>query len=186
MTQLLAGIPGRGAWRLEGSTASVRSAAVKVGPSGCPAGTADAALLTAAPLPLCSDEVRLAPDWASSPKPLLPQKEVSTADDVNRSIPTDKWHSRGTTPHGVNRPSPQTQTNSDRYTNYHFNTTQMVRAPQAQFTPMRRGRLPYISCRHARVDGLERSSGRNASPSGITPSNILSPAPSQPVGRGPK
>ena len=33
------------------------------------------------------------------------------------------------------------------------------------------------SCRHARVDGLERLSGRNASPSGITPSNIMSPAP---------
>ena len=45
-------------------------------------------------------------------------------------------------------------------------------------TPMRRGRLPKSRCRHAtRVDGLERSSGRNASPSGITPSNISSPAP---------
>ncbi len=44
-------------------------------------------------------------------------------------------------------------------------------------TPMRRGRLPTCSCRHARVDGLERLSGRNASPSGITPSNIMSPAP---------
>jgi hypothetical protein len=31
--------------------------------------------------------------------------------------------------------------------------------------------------RHARVDGPERLSGRNASPSGITPSNIMSPAP---------
>ena len=45
-------------------------------------------------------------------------------------------------------------------------------------TPMRRGRLPKTRCRHAtRVDGLERSSGRNASPSGTTPSNISSPAP---------
>ena len=44
-------------------------------------------------------------------------------------------------------------------------------------TPMRRGRLPACSCRHARVDRLERLSGRNASPSGITPSNIMSPAP---------
>ena len=42
---------------------------------------------------------------------------------------------------------------------------------------MRRGRLPAVSCRHARVDGPERQSGRNASPSGITPSNIMSPAP---------
>jgi hypothetical protein len=42
---------------------------------------------------------------------------------------------------------------------------------------MRRGRLPASSCRHARVDGPERPSGRNASPSGITPSNIMSPAP---------
>jgi hypothetical protein len=47
-------------------------------------------------------------------------------------------------------------------------------------TPMRRGRLPACSCRHARVDGPERPSGRNASPSGITPSNIMSPARSQP------
>ena len=42
---------------------------------------------------------------------------------------------------------------------------------------MRRGRLPADSCRHARVDGPERPSGRNASPSGITPSNIMSPTP---------
>ena len=44
-------------------------------------------------------------------------------------------------------------------------------------TQMRRGRLPACPCRHARVDGPERPSGRNASPSGITPSNIMSPAP---------
>ena len=36
---------------------------------------------------------------------------------------------------------------------------------------------PGYRCRHARVDGPERTSGRNASPSGITPSNISSPAP---------
>ena len=41
---------------------------------------------------------------------------------------------------------------------------------------MRRGRLPHCCCRHVRVDGLERLSGRNACTSGITPSNILSPA----------
>lgn len=46
-------------------------------------------------------------------------------------------------------------------------------------TQMRRGRLPAASRRHARVDGLERQSGRNACPSGITPSNIMSPARSQ-------
>jgi hypothetical protein len=46
--------------------------------------------------------------------------------------------------------------------------------------PMRRGRLPASSCRHAHVDGLERLSGRNASPSGITRSHIMSPARSQP------
>jgi hypothetical protein len=40
---------------------------------------------------------------------------------------------------------------------------------------MRRGRLPEASCRHVRVDGLERLSGRNAYPSGITPSTIMSP-----------
>jgi hypothetical protein len=42
---------------------------------------------------------------------------------------------------------------------------------------MRSGRLPPISCRHHPVDGLERPSGRNASPSGVNPSNIMSPAP---------
>jgi hypothetical protein len=49
---------------------------------------------------------------------------------------------------------------------------------------MRRGRLPTPSCRHAHVDGLQRQSGRNAYPSGITPSNIMSPAP-EPT-RGPR
>jgi hypothetical protein len=44
-------------------------------------------------------------------------------------------------------------------------------------TQMRRGRLPKTRRRHARVDGAERPSGRNASPSGITPSNIMSPDP---------
>ena len=44
-------------------------------------------------------------------------------------------------------------------------------------TPMRRGRLPACSCRHHQVDGPERPSGRNACTSGITPSNIMSPAP---------
>jgi hypothetical protein len=49
---------------------------------------------------------------------------------------------------------------------------------------MRRGQLPAGSCRHAHVDGLQRPSGRNAYPSGITPSNIMSPAP-EPT-RGPR
>jgi hypothetical protein len=44
-------------------------------------------------------------------------------------------------------------------------------------TQMRRGLLPAVSCRHRPVDGPERPSGRNASPSGITPSHIMSPAP---------
>jgi hypothetical protein len=35
---------------------------------------------------------------------------------------------------------------------------------------------PQPPARHAHVDGPERPSGRNASPSGITPSNIMSPA----------
>jgi hypothetical protein len=51
-----------------------------------------------------------------------------------------------------------------------------VRA-QPLVTPMHRGQLPAASCRHHQVDGPERPSGRNASPSGITPSNIMSPAP---------
>ena len=42
---------------------------------------------------------------------------------------------------------------------------------------MRRGRLPAGPCRHHQVDGPERPSGRNACTSGITPSNIMSPAP---------
>ena len=49
---------------------------------------------------------------------------------------------------------------------------------------MRRGRLPAFSCRHVCVDGPERLSGRNASPSAITPSHIMSPAP-EPT-RGPR
>jgi hypothetical protein len=57
--------------------------------------------------------------------------------------------------------------------------TCLVRA-QPFVNQMRRGRLPADSCRHAPVDGPERPSGRNASPSGITPSNIMSPARSQP------
>src|SRR3954454_5023926 len=41
---------------------------------------------------------------------------------------------------------------------------------------MPRGRLPAYCCRHAhRVAGPERPSGRNAYPSGITPSTITSP-----------
>jgi hypothetical protein len=43
-------------------------------------------------------------------------------------------------------------------------------------TPMHRGRLPACSSRHAHVDGPERQSGRNAYPSGTTPSTIMSPA----------
>jgi EmrB/QacA subfamily drug resistance transporter len=45
----------------------------------------------------------------------------------------------------------------------------------SSLTPMHRGRLPASSCRHGHVDGLHRPSGRNASPSGITPSTIMSP-----------
>ena len=42
---------------------------------------------------------------------------------------------------------------------------------------MHRGQLPTWRCRHVRVDGLKRPSGRNASPSGNnTPSTIMSPA----------
>ncbi len=50
-----------------------------------------------------------------------------------------------------------------------------VRA-RPSLTPMRRGRLPALDCRHVRVDGPERPSGRNASPGGTTPSTIMSPA----------
>jgi hypothetical protein len=57
-----------------------------------------------------------------------------------------------------------------------------VRA-QPLITQMRRGWLPACSRRHHLVDGPERPSGRTASPSGITPSNIMSPARSQPGSR---
>jgi hypothetical protein len=50
---------------------------------------------------------------------------------------------------------------------------------QPFITPMRRGRLPACSRRHARVDGPERPSGRNAF-CGITPSTIMSPTRSHP------
>lgn len=56
--------------------------------------------------------------------------------------------------------------------------TRPVRA--TPFVQMRRGRLPARSCRHVRVAGPDRPSGRNASPSGITPSTIMSPARNQP------
>jgi hypothetical protein len=46
---------------------------------------------------------------------------------------------------------------------------------QPFFTPMHRGQLPAVSCRHLRADGPERMSGRNAV-CGITPSTIMSPA----------
>ena len=47
-------------------------------------------------------------------------------------------------------------------------------------TPMRRGQLPPSSCRHQQVDGHHRPSGRTASPSGITPSTIMSPTRNHP------
>ena len=55
-----------------------------------------------------------------------------------------------------------------------------VMRAQPSLTPMRRGRLLPCSCRHARVDGPDRPSGRNAFPSGITPSTIMSPTRSHP------
>jgi hypothetical protein len=45
---------------------------------------------------------------------------------------------------------------------------------------MRRGRLHARSCRHVRVDGPYRPSGRNASPSGIVPPTIMSPTRGDP------
>ena len=50
-----------------------------------------------------------------------------------------------------------------------------VRA-QAPTSPMRRGQLPACCCRHVRVDGLKRPSGRNAFTSGNYPITIMSPA----------
>jgi hypothetical protein len=57
----------------------------------------------------------------------------------------------------------------------------MTRSVRARLfvNQMRRGRLHARSCRHVRVDGPYRPSGRNASPSGITPSTIMSPTPSK-------
>ena len=58
----------------------------------------------------------------------------------------------------------------------------MIRSVRARpfVNQMRRGQLHARSCRNVRVDGPYRPSGRNASPSGITPSHIMSPARSQP------
>jgi hypothetical protein len=57
--------------------------------------------------------------------------------------------------------------------------TSAVRA-KPSLTQMRRGQLPPSSCRHHKVDGHHRPSGRNASPSGITPSTIMSPTRKHP------
>ena len=59
----------------------------------------------------------------------------------------------------------------------------MTTGPRAQpsLTPMHRGRLPACSCRHPRVDGLHRPSGRTASRN--TPSPIMSPIRSHPGSR---
>jgi hypothetical protein len=56
------------------------------------------------------------------------------------------------------------------------NPREVVMRAQPSLIPMRRGRRLPCSCRHARVDGPDRPSGRNAYPSGITPSTIMSPA----------
>ena len=60
--------------------------------------------------------------------------------------------------------------------------TRMTSAVRAKpsLTQMRRGQLPPSSCRHHKVDGHHRPSGRNASPSGITPSTIMSPTRKHP------
>jgi len=57
----------------------------------------------------------------------------------------------------------------------------MTRSLRARLfvTQMRRGRLHARSCRHVRVDGPYRPSGRNASPSG-TPPPIMSPTQDSP------
>ena len=59
----------------------------------------------------------------------------------------------------------------------------IVARVKPSLTQMRRGRLPKTRCRHLPMDGLERSSGRNATPSGITPSNIMSPTRNHPGSR---
>jgi transposase len=46
--------------------------------------------------------------------------------------------------------------------------------------PMHRGPLPAFRCRHVRVDGLQRPSGRLALPPSGNPITIISPARSQP------
>jgi hypothetical protein len=53
--------------------------------------------------------------------------------------------------------------------------TYLVRA-KSFVTQIAAAGSPQPPARHAHVDGPERPSGRNASPSGITPSNIMSPA----------
>ena len=53
-------------------------------------------------------------------------------------------------------------------------------APSPSSHQMRRGRLPPAPAATTRVDGPYRPSGRNASPSGITPSTIMSPTQTKP------
>ncbi len=60
--------------------------------------------------------------------------------------------------------------------------TSPVRA-KPYVTPMHRGQLPPSSCRQPHLDGHHRPSGRNASPSGITPSTIMSPTRNHPGSR---
>jgi hypothetical protein len=45
-----------------------------------------------------------------------------------------------------------------------FPSRSLARIRTLYITPMRRGRLPACPCRHVRVEGLERLSGRTASP----------------------
>ena len=93
---------------------------------------------------------------------------VVGAINLHRGLaPPSCWSCRAYQRAPASRPAHQTTT---------FRPTRSLARVKSSLTPMRRGRLPTTSCRHVRVHGLERPSGRNAPPSGITPSNILSPA----------
>ena len=90
------------AWQRERSTASVRSAAVKIGcPAGtCPAGTADAAHLTAAPLPLSGIQHRRSPVlWVGT----ATTTTTATATTQGEHIRTDECKNRYTTTSDLTR-----------------------------------------------------------------------------------
>ena len=122
---------------------------------------------------------------ASAEQPRLPGTRAQTAQTLlPHAARTRRGRTRATprptAPHAKRHPQDQASTDPQAlqtlWLHDHLPRVDRLRA-SSPHSLMRRGWLPHRCCRHVRVDGLERLSGRNASPSGITPSNILSPTP---------